>query len=68
MVSDDTIVASFCVVLMNTQGSSGGSVNFCDYFVKASRFDGAHIMSSTHLVVPKPLVLLCFVHTFFRPK
>ena len=62
MVSDDTIVISFCIILMNAQGSSGKSVNFCDHFVEASRFDGAHIMSSAHLVVPKPLVLLLVVN------
>ena len=68
MVSDDTIVVSFCVVLVNTQGSSGEYVDFCDHLIETSQFDGAHIMSSAHLVVPMSLVLLCFVHTFFRPK
>ena len=69
MVSDDTIVASFYVVFVNAQGSSGESVNFCDHFIETSLFDGDHIMSSAHLVVPKPLVLLYFVsQKYFKIK
>ena len=54
--------------MVDLLGSSGESVNFYDHLVEASRFDWTHAMSSAHLVISKPLVLLCFVHTFLGQK
>ena len=39
MVTDDAVIASFCVILVDAQGSSGKPMNLCYHFVYACWFD-----------------------------